>query len=718
LLTAALWAAMTVPARADEPKSNSSLGMIPADAAYYSSMLRNREQVEAVAKSKTWAKITKLQVYQMAMAGWQATYQSPNFAEFRQFIEQQENRDLVELLTDAVSDEIFCYGGNTLVDFVDLFKQLNNAMQYAPFMQMIKDPKDQNAIQKAQARAPLRVLARNPKKIRIPDFIIGFKIKDAKKAEAQIKRLEDLLTGLIAMEPKLEGRLKRVKIGDGNFLTLSLDGELVPWDEIPWKDVEEAAGEFDGVIKSLKQLKMSISLGVRNGYLMLAVGSSTDGIKQLGGEGARLTSLPELKPLVAASGKRLTSMSYSSKELIARGQMSGQDIDSMTVVAGHALDAAGIPEEKRKALEKDVAALGEDLKKSLPKPGASLSFSYLSERGYEGYEYNHSTHPDIDGSKALTLLGHVGGDPILAVVGRSRGTLERYQALSKWTKTAFGHAEPLILEKLDKQQKEKYQEVSKIVLPLLKRFDEITGEKLLPALADGQAGFVLDGKAKSKQWHQAMPPSDKALPMLEIGFLVGVSDREMLETAMRAYAKLFEDALTKMKEHSPPKDAPPFTKIPDPEVKTAQSGKLYLWRLPEQLKLDPQLMVAAGLSDKVGVLTLTGSHAERLLAQKSLQIEGGPLADTKRPLASAVYFNFPAFIDTLSPWAVYVLEKSGVERMFPAQNEEQSKKMRDDIVRQVRVVLDALKAIRVSTSATYFEDGVLVTHSEVVIRDE
>ncbi len=152
---------------------------------------------------------------------------------------------------------------------------------------------------------------------------------------------------------------------------------------------------------------------------------------------------------------------------------------------------------------------------------------------------------------------------------------------------------------------------------------------LLPSLADGQAGFVLDAKWKSKQWHADMPASDKALPMLELAFLVGVSDRELLERAMKSYAKLIEDALVKVKENAPPGAQPPLTKLPEPEVKTAKAGKLYLWHLPEELKLDRRVAVTAGLSDKVGVVALSAEHAERLLARKPLKVEGGPLADTQ-----------------------------------------------------------------------------------------
>jgi hypothetical protein len=40
-----------------------------------------------------------------------------------------------------------------------------------------------------------------------------------------------------------------------------------------------------------------------------------------------------------------------------------------------------------------------------------------------------------------------------------------------------------------------------------------------------------------------------------------------------------------------------------------------------------------------------------------------------------------------------------------------------DIRKQVRTVLDVLKCYRGSTSATYFDGKVLVTHSESAFRD-
>jgi hypothetical protein len=112
-----------------------------------------------------------------------------------------------------------------------------------------------------------------------------------------------------------------------------------------------------------------------------------------------------------------------------------------------------------------------------------------------------------------------------------------------------------------------------------------------------------------------------------------------------------------------------------------------------------------------------------LLTATPLKVEGGPLADTKRPLTGASYFNWPGFVDALSPWAMFAIERAKPEQLLQDSEEKKDdanaqKQKREEIIRHARVLLKALKAIRGSTSATYIENGALITHSEVVIRDE
>ncbi len=72
---------------------------------------------------------------------------------------------------------------------------------------------------------------------------------------------------------------------------------------------------------------------------------------------------------------------------------------------------------------------------------------------------------------------------------------------------------------------------------------------------------------------------------------------------------------------------------------------------------------------------------------------------------------------------MFALEQAPLEKTLPGGEDKKDdanalKKQRQEIIRHVRAVFDALKAIRGSTSATYIQDGARITHSEVVIRDE
>ena len=98
----------------------------------------------------------------------------------------------------------------------------------------------------------------------------------------QLKRLEVLTKMALKQVPQLTGRLKRTKIGETDYLTLALDGSLVPWEQIPWQNLEDEPGEFDSLQKKLKSLTLNVTLGVRGEYLLASLGSSNDHLAKLG----------------------------------------------------------------------------------------------------------------------------------------------------------------------------------------------------------------------------------------------------------------------------------------------------------------------------------------------------------------------------------------------------------------------------------------------------
>lgn len=716
ILVLALVAGPAVPAAwaADPDQLDCSLKMVPADVAFYSTMLRNKEQIDALVHSKAWAKIRDLPLVQTAWKkGLEELHQGP-LAAAGQFWQQPENRQLLEMLGDMGSQEVFFCGGSSSVDFLKLAMQLNSPSQtirsFAAGMKwgMAGRQADPG---KMQVLAILQLLNQNRDLIKVPDLVIGFKLDHPDRAEAQLQRLENLLKGLVEQAPPLKGRIQSKKEGKNSVLILTLDGSMVPWDEIPYKDLEDKPGEYDALVKKLQGLKLTIHLGVRDRYLLLSLGESTGILDKLG-KGKSLATQPEFKPLERFSGQKLTSIGYASKAMMQALTMNKKDVDQMAKELKDALAKFEFPENLKERLHKDLEELAKDLKATLGEAGAALSFSFLTSQGQEAYTYDWSDHAGVDGSKPLTLLNHLGGSPLFAAVGRAKYSPRNYQLLVKWIKLAYSYYEDFGLPLADPNDRGRAEELIKALMPSFRRLDEVTGKMFLPSLADGQTAFVLDGKLTSKQWVNTFPELDKPVPILELALVFGVSDAELLQKACGEYRATLNHMIEKIRDQVP--FLPPF-EIPPAETRKLKNGVAYFYELPAILGLDPQLVPNAAVSDKVAALSISTAHSERLLVKTPLKVDGGPLADQKRPLAGAAYCNWPGVVDALTPWV-----ELGIRQYFTVQGDGGDKaddKGTDDILKQAKTVFEVLKLLRNFSSATYVEEGVLVTHSVMVVKD-
>jgi hypothetical protein len=703
------------PAAASElEKLDTSLKLIPADAAFYSSMLRNRQQVEAILHSRAWARLMKMPVVQMGLAMYEAQSQKPGSpaAQVRAVLENPQYRKAIDLVADMFSHDVFVYGDQSVVGFVDLLQQIVGTMRYGPMMMELTGRSRQYTPQQIQGMLLFSVLAENADLIKTPDLVIGFKVKNKESAVEHLQLLEGTLSALIETNVQLKGRFKKTKVAGHEYLTLTLDGSMVPWDEVPigeLRGMEAQAGDVDKVMARLKKLTVVISLGLRDDYLLLAVGSSTDCLARLG-KGKLLASRDELKPLEKFAGKELTSISYVSRALVAKVSTGKKDIDDLLALVNEMLPVAGLPEDMEKRIRKDAAALAADLKRAIPKPGAMMGFTFLTAGGMEGYTYDWGGHPGLDGSKPLSLLEHVGGSPILALVGRTKTSPKDYDLLVKWVKIAYGYFEDVVKPRLSDRERKEFETFIAKAIPLVKRMDKANRELLIPALADGQVGLVLDAKLTSRQFQAAMPRTEKPMPMAEPALLFGVSDAAALVKAMAEYREIANGLIDLFREISQG-SIPPF-EIPPPHSEKIKQGTLYYYPLPEELGLDKKILPNAGLSEKVAVIAVSREHTERLLASTPLKVGGVLAGAEKRPLATAGALDWAALVDAASPW-VDLAATMIIKQELRDAKEEQAK----SIMSQVHTVLDVLKCLKTVTSESYFEKGALVSHTLTEVQD-
>ena len=216
---------------ADTIRESSSLKIVPADVEFYSSSLRNREQFDALVNSKAFARLMQMPVVQMGVGFLKQQWENsddPDFQEFKEFLDEPDNKQLLEVLVDAISQEIFFYGDAGFADLVSVVTELSGVQRTAG-LQALATGQDPGEI---IAKRIMGLLQKHSAKLNIPTTVIGFKLTDTKRAQTQLSRLETLLTQILTKEPELKKRFRREQIGGSQFLTLRLDGTLVPWEEV------------------------------------------------------------------------------------------------------------------------------------------------------------------------------------------------------------------------------------------------------------------------------------------------------------------------------------------------------------------------------------------------------------------------------------------------------------------------------------------------------
>ena len=378
-----------------------------------------------------------------------------------------------------------------------------------------------------------------------------------------------------------------------DFLVLTLDGSLVPWDKLEIDKYEDKPGEFAPLLKQLKGMTLAVSVGVRKGYLLVALGSSAGHLAQFAGPGPKLADRPEFKPLAKHAGQPVLALSYTSAKLLEPLATKPEDVAVWVELARAGLEKADLSEELTKAIQKDVDDLAHSYWRDVRKPGATTTFTFRTPRGWEtfGRDYTAAGTEAAAAARPLTLLNHVGGSPLMAAIGRSSTTVEDYRAMVRWLAAFGGHVEQALIEKVPPAE-EGVKMFRTQFVPLLKELSDVTEKLWLPALADGQEALVLDAKWASRKWHAAMPEPEKPLPLLELGVVLGVSDAAKLEEALESYRTGVNRMIAKVRELAPPGTVPEF-EIPKPQVETKGGSTFAHYPIPEQLGIDPRFQPTA-----------------------------------------------------------------------------------------------------------------------------
>ena len=660
---------------------------------------------------------------------------SDTISGLKAFWSDPENQALVHLGLDAISNEIFFYGDSTIIGFLKELQSLSlslNSLGNGTILNAADLTPDNEAVKNL-----LDALDKLP----VPAFVIGFKLSDTALAKSQLARLEKAIREALKDVPGLKDAFLRLKIGASEFLTLKLDGSKVPWDELidsitvpvddapdddtpdadkkpddadedspdePTEkaDAEQAKALLKMLAAKLKSRSLTISLGIHENYLLFSFGETNAHLFKLSGKVKRLIDRAELAPLLKMADKPLTGISYVSQDVSRALQQSSSSAESLRNVLDVWGEQIGLEEEDAEKLIKDIEMLEADAAKLLPDPGTVVEWQYLTPRGYEAFSYDFGGgDKSFDGSKKLTILEHVGGDPLIVVAGRQKGGIEKYQLLAKSLAALSPHIDSLLAKNLPAPYDEQYLLVKQEFAPILDKLHTITHQQLMPAMADGQSAFVLDARIARTQLHEFLAPPVEPLPIPTPALVYGVSDPTLLKQACDGYFSLLQETVNALNRLYP--EQVPAIPLPPPAERTVPDGKLYVYEIPGSEGGPGELAPTGGLGANIAVLSLAPGHAARLLTKNKFT-PTGVLARSGEPAAHVWSVNFAGLVGVIQPWVNYGLTVAGtfVPGMVP-----------DETAETVAAFFDIIKCWRGSSGITYFEGKTAVSFSETVFED-
>ncbi len=694
-----------------------SLAVVPEDAAFYVAWLKNREQFEAMQETNAWNKLISIPVLQMGWMQAQTQWQFPTDERvimFKEWFDSDEGQDVWSLVLDMMSDEVVMYGDRSVATLLELGMEMNSQITRAQFS-ALRDAGDTDALEDQQAiQAKLmELLEQHAGHLNVPNMALAFKISDTDRAVRVLDAAQVHLRTLLEnpdVPEWVQENVDRKQVSDYDLLTLTITGDQIPWEQIE----EEADGDaemLDEIKELVEDKRVILSVGVVGNFFVFTVSDSMDMFDKLG-SGDLLADTKEFERLDQHADQNIVSIGYVSEEMMQAAGSQQRSFGDMAMMAKGFLSLADLTKEQVEKIESDIDDLTKDILKLIPEPGALASTSFTTERGYETYSYNWGTMPDnLDGSKPLTLVDHMGEDSIGWYVARGKQSTEGYDEFVDWCKRGLDDFEMIAKTKSSPEDWEQYEKVRDEALPLVKQLDEATRKYMVPGFADGQGAIVFEATASDDTWCEFIPTSNTELPLPTIAFVYGVSDAGAVRQGAAEYFDIAQQVIDKAHEANPD-DVPMYT-LPEPNESTTTAGAIYSYELPAEWGMNDRVAPNAGLSDSVMVLSALPEVSERLLAESKPAVDG-PVADFSRPLLSAGHFKFAKFIETTKPWIDYgiqvAVENAGDEGgravmmvgMFKPQFEQ---------------FLDVAQCLDSFTSVTYKEDNAWVTHSEMRIID-
>ncbi|MEM7205203.1 MAG: hypothetical protein AAF628_33420 [Planctomycetota bacterium] len=661
---------------------------VPADASYFSSLVHLKDLWEEISESRAFRRLHGLLAVQMIAHEITTSEPARDLARWRRRSRLLDTG--LELAVEAISREAFVYAGRELTDVM------------GAVMELVGETWAVNVHAELNGAPPqlghtrlLEAVLRQAEDLRVPPIVVGGRIAAPERARA-------FLRDVAALVPRSAPfRVNQRALGGGEFYVVRLHPDLIPG----WR--YELQRELHGRVPAelvvelldfLQAQRLTVALGLRDDYLLLSVGASEEHLADLGTT-TSLAKREDLGGLRRRLRHGLLAFQYRS------GALRGTETRLFAGLArgvGNLLGAAPAGEtasrpDPRAEVRRFLTKLG--TAKTRP-PEASVTFRH---DGLETFEFGIESGAG-DASAPLELLRSATARPLLLAGSRAATVGDDFEQLAALLAAGRRLFEDTIVPTMNATEREDYQVFATNVAPLAEELAAITRGQLLPAIDGAETALLLDdgGPVPDLPWAPTSVTSQLRLPRLAM--VAQLNDGEQFVEACGEYRAALNGFMRTFSQ----RQGVDLFEIPPMAQTRFAGGTLYRLPLPGDwpASLEPHALVRANRL----ILSMSREQTAALL-DGTAPTPDPALVDFAAPANQAVWVDIPALTELL------VKDLDVLARHDAKHASAASRKKIHLFLQHVKVVQQALGALRSYSTRTFHEGGVEVRHSWLHVED-
>lgn len=679
--------------------AESSLSVVPADVAFYSTSLNMRESVDRLMQSSFVERLRGVPYVVELEAELTRQWENPEeeqVAQAKAFIEGPTATKLFDLVGDMFGNEFFVYGGADWCDAIEGIMAMQGEVTG------LSDAEPEEVVEYLMSLTKEDIAD-----IRVPTTVMGFKLTDDENARLQLDALEGILRlglGSIDELKPVMSRLRRSDFPTGQSLSMTLEPKMIPPVDMP-EDQQEV---FEHMMELMEDRKLSIEIGVNGGTMLIVISEQPGVLKAFGAPAESLLNHEALEPLREQAPTSLRSVSYASEGWRASQWSAnmGQYFQNLVAQFSMAVSQEGelveAQEEWLEALADDAAELDAQLVQMAPEFGPMLSWAYSTDAGMEGYVYDWNANQVMENAEPLEIVDNAGTEPLSVLAANAQEMVYAEQLIMTLLEKAPEHLVRFV-EAAEQDEDEKAKVLTAIErgIPMLAKAYAIYREQISPAMSN-QAIIAISAGWEVTELPD-MPPPPQPLPLPELAIASKLDDREMFIQGCSDLYDVMDEFVDLVRELDPSSVPPNYT-IPRPDEEALSTGTRYFYSaLAEQFPIEgfePQVMVG----DDVVIIGYSSRQVDAM-ATGTAPDWNIPWHDAGDPVAAVSYTSLAGYIRAVRPWAEFALMMSGNDLDDPVAEGEGPIPTGRDLLQ----LWDTLTCLGQVTGTTVVdEDGVTV----------